>query len=456
MFVHDVQCVRCSVLVSSEHIYELYFCLPCRADKHMSHVHTRFPNLSRAVKFHKRAKVLQLEAEHSRKHDTKNYLRVVDLARTANVEKATRRSSIGFLRKESSFLEVCLEGEAKFKLAMAAVLLIQRSWRSAIVRKHYWRKRAEAVYIRNATRSLDAHATTMQKIIRGRLSRLHIRKFRAARVIASIIRGFIKRRQYLRTHRGVVLVQSLLRMRVARKTFRKLIRQITKFKAVFGCRRTFRDIESKRIKAISSLRAVVFQLWALNNTQLEYRSQFWAFVDKTSFYNLAFHIDEIKTLWGMLKYDPILLKNLNYPQIFTSSLHNLEEFVASKYAAKPAVSSPGILAERKKFYTLMKSGIKDTTEQQKYFELFGIGRHKKRKQDLTNSLLWGQLEVADQSATVVLGILDIGMAEKESWVRRHNATRSGAVSTLSVLQSLMRMQRRQMGAELKRKNKCVS
>ena len=392
------------------------------------------------MKCTKRVKILQREAEHRRKLDTKNQQHVVDLAVTANTEKVTRRSSISLKRKESVMELAFAEGESNYNIMMSALLVIQAQWRASIVRKHYLRKRAVVANFNKESRSLDGHTTTIQKMIRGFIYRVRFLKFKAATTMQAIVRCFTKRRQYQRARRGVLALQALLRMQVAKKSFKRQISIISRFKAIFLGRRSFIDIRNKKEQCVAGLRAIIFQLWVLSQTQLDYRSKFWVFVNETTFLHLSLLIDEVKRLWTLLKYDYFLLRNLNYPEVL-ESLDKLEKYVESKMQAENVVEGPTIMKQRKKFYMIMKSGIKDSIEQKAYFEKFGIINQKKRKQNLSNSLLWTSVDTADASSTIVLDLLDSN-DDKDVWIKSLHARRSGSFSVVSIVQTYMQLQQR--------------
>lgn len=427
------------VISFSEHIYELYFCLPCTDEKPGKYVYPRFPELSRTVQYTKKAVVLQREAEHRRKHDTKNQLQAVDLVLSANTEKATRRSSIGFMRKESMMEFTIQEGESNFKTMMKAVLKIQAVWKTSVVRKRYSYKKAATLKFNATSHSLDKHGTSIQKLVRGFLSRVRYLKFKAATIMQTVVRRFTKRKRFQRVCRMVLKLQAYYRMRVVKKSYRKTISCVTKFKAAYRGRLTFRQIEMYRKQSIVKLRTIIFQLWMLSNTSLEYRSEFWKCVDEMNFLHLSLLIAEVKKLWLQLKYDRALLKKLSYPEIFTS-VNSLENYVQSKIE-NGIPESPDIVQERKKFYTLMKSGIKDETHQKKYFEGFDITKRKKRKRDLTKRLLWVSQETADISAKVVLDLLDIEV-DKSVWINKHKSGLPGAYSMVRVVQEFMQTQQK--------------
>ena len=395
-----------------------------------------FPELSckHAQLATKKVKVLQRQAEHRRKHDTKNQLHVVDLAVTA---LSPRRSSI--VRKDSMLENMFGIGEAQFSAMMAALILIQRRWKVSVARRRYLRQRHVVDEpMSEETQRLYRHGLAIQKIIRGYLVRLGYRRSRAATLLQATVRGSVKKRQFERLRRGVERLQAIARMRVTRKTYKNAILHFSILQSTCKAKRTFRDFEGKRPMLVLTLRKVIFQLWDLAGTPLEYRSQFWSFVDRNNFLHLSFHIDEVKSLWKKLHYDPSVLKCLSYPDIF-SSLYKLEQFVEGKYISSP--DNQDIEAERKKFYTLMKSGVKNATDQSRYFDSFGISKAKKRKQDLTKKLLWRSVDTADISATVVLDLLDTPSLAQEDWIKKHNAVRAGSYSMLSVVQALIRMQK---------------
>ena len=360
--------------------------------------------------------ILQRETEHRRKVDAKNQKQVVDMALNSSLEKVARRGSVTLSLREAIVESMLEEAEATFNDTMLSVTKIQTFWKSVVARRKLRRDLS--------VEKMGAHEREF-----------HIRKQKSATTLQTLLRGITKRRKYARLRKGFIKLQALYRMRVVRKVFCHVIRSTTKLQASFRMKVCYRDMERNVSSTISTLRKVIYQLWALTNKPLDYRSRFWSYVGQHSFFYLLFHIEEVKNLWKELSFDSAMLQYLTYPLLFNSD-NKIETYVSSKYVSATA-ENKALLTERKKLYALMKSGIKGAEDQKVYFELFGIGNKKKRKQDLAHLLLWKNIESASESSTVVLSLLDID--DKDEWIKKQYAVRPGAFSMVGIVKALMAM-----------------
>lgn len=385
--------------------------------------------------------MLQREAEHGRKLDTKNQLHAVDLA-TATNEKNPRRSSFSFARKESVMDLVFSEGAEKFKAAIASLLLIQACWRKELIRKQSMKLLSASILTLDETRRFDASCIFIQKHVRGYLIRNILLKWKAAVRLQARVREFVSRGRFQRLRMGVIKLQARSRMRKVRRAYGVVLSTVSIKQARLRGERVRSDTAHKRSNIVESLRRVIFQLWTLSNTPLEYRSQFWSFLDTHSFFHLSLHVAEVRSLWAVLGYDASPLLCLQYPAVLTS-IDKIEQYVQGKRGKGKISESLAIISERKKLYSLMKSGVKNLADQRKYFDLFGISSQKKRKHTLSGTLLWGEADLADPSAVTVLDLLDLSSPRlREEWVRKRDAARPEAYSMVGVLQAVMRLQQR--------------
>ena len=189
--------------------------------------------------------------------------------------------------------------EKRFQQVIRAIVTIQSQKRMLPCKRLFTRKRVLLLKLQKFAKRVLWKISLNRRIIHKRM----MKRLKNIILLQSVCRMHLARRWFLKLKWLAVKLQSISRRIKQRNQFLYLRRRFVKLQGLIRGVQTRLRTSALLAGLYSRCREQCLYLWALEQTDLSYRSMFWTMVDKPSFMNVALY-EEVKLLF---KYELFIL-----------------------------------------------------------------------------------------------------------------------------------------------------